>query len=138
MAFLVCGGVASKRKMKPRGGDKGVALGYVYTIVHARVLLSINITTLPPPPPPFQSKTSVEKNKNQLIQERENLTVELRDTLSSFQDSEKRRKNAESALSEAQSRVSDDTSRIQELTSNNDKMKVSLCVWFVVNRNSVS
>ncbi len=75
--------------------------------------------------------------KNNLLEDRENLSVELKDVTSSYQESEKRRKNAESALSEAQSRIGEDTSRIQELTSQNDKMKVGVAcvvmlrVWLV-------
>lgn len=70
----------------------------------------------------------MEKNKNQLLNERANLTSELKDVSTAYQESEKRRKNAESALSEAQSRISEDTSRIQDFTSQSDKMKVRLSV----------
>ena len=72
----------------------------------------------------LQSKSSLEKQKTQLLDERDTLQGDLKDMTSSFQESDKRRKNAESALSEAQSRISEDTSCLQELGSLNDKMKV--------------
>ena len=72
----------------------------------------------------MQSKSSLEKNKTQLMDERDGLSADLKDVTTAYQESEKRRKNAESALSEAQSRISEDTSRLQELSSQNDKMKV--------------
>ena len=69
----------------------------------------------------------MEKNKSHLLDERDKLSMDLKDMTTSFQESDKRRKNAEAALSEAQSRIGEDTSRIQELTSQNEKQKVNGC-----------
>ena len=68
----------------------------------------------------------MDKTKNQLLDQRDTLQADLKDMTTSYQESEKRRKNTESALSEAQSRISEDTSRLQDLSSQNDRMKVEV------------
>ena len=87
---------------------------------------TIPLSPLPPfpPPPPPQNKVSVDKTKQALESERNELAIEMQSLLQGKGDSEQRRKKAESQVTELQVKHAESDRQRAELADRVAKMQV--------------